>query len=299
MPAGWLSMVRKHPLGWESNRKSVGARVAAVVAVLTVLAIAGSPKGAAGYYRIHYPKYAAQVKQDLNSFCMTHYNNFKQYGTVATRKHKGRPPKVPDDVALKASETFKAGKVIKAYPSAEAKKKVDVHVWWTSIKVACQENDYLGGLCVKYNIRPKQLLKRMKAVDPNLVRRRIDVKMDLTDQQKAKRKAAAKRLYKLFQDEPDVLSRIYFVDECKIWMSNLAGGAIKVYCDAHDANVHAVLPCKWMRKGQDNKPVKLHFVCAVNAVHGAVYCKFTTGTTDNIDHVGNPNAPYYVSVCCY
>ncbi|WIA23945.1 hypothetical protein OEZ85_013584 [Tetradesmus obliquus] len=41
---GWLSMVRKHPLGWESNRKSTGARVAAVVAVLTMLAIAGSPK---------------------------------------------------------------------------------------------------------------------------------------------------------------------------------------------------------------------------------------------------------------
>jgi hypothetical protein len=134
-------MVRKHPLGWVSNRKSVCARVAAVMAVLMVLAIAGSPKGAAGYYRTHYPKYAAQVNQDLNSFCMCHYHNFKQYGTVATRKHKGRPPKVPDDVALKASETFKAGKVVKAYPSAEAKKKVDVHVWWTSIKVACQEND--------------------------------------------------------------------------------------------------------------------------------------------------------------
>jgi hypothetical protein len=72
-----------------------------------------------------------------------------------------------------------------------------------------------------------------------------------------------------------------------------------VYCDAHDQNVHAVLPCKWMRKGKDEQKVKLHFVCAVNAVHGPIYCKFVTGTTDNKDHAGNLNAPYMVSVCCY
>jgi hypothetical protein len=116
----------------------------------------------------------------------------------------------------------------------------------------------------------------------------------LTAEQKLKRKSAAEKLWQMFQRDPDMLSRIYFIDECKIWMSTLAKGPVKVYCDAHDENVTAVLPCKWMRKHQD---VKLHFVCAVNPVHGAVYCKFTTGTTDNMDHVGNLNAPYYVSVC--
>ena len=31
MPAGGLSMVRKHPLGWKSNRSTTAMRVAAVV----------------------------------------------------------------------------------------------------------------------------------------------------------------------------------------------------------------------------------------------------------------------------
>ena len=67
---------------------------------------------------------------------------------------------------------------------------------------------------------------------------------------------------------------------------------MKVYCDAHDERVHAVLPCKWMAKGRD---VKLHFLCAVNPVHGPVLIKMTSGTTDNIDQAGNLNAPYHVS----
>jgi hypothetical protein len=107
----------------------------------------------------------------------------------------------------------------------------------------------------------------MKNADPNLVRRRIDVKLDLTAEQKVKRKTAAEKLWQMFQRDPDMLSRIYFIDECKIWMSSLAKGPVKVYCDAHDENVTAVLPCKWMRKYQD---VKLHSVCAVDPVHGAV-----------------------------
>jgi DNA helicase TIP49 (TBP-interacting protein) len=55
----------------------------------------------------------------------------------------------------------------------------------------------------------------MKKADPNLVRRRIYLKMDLTKEQKAKRKSAAEKLWRLFQGKPDILSRVYFIDECK------------------------------------------------------------------------------------
>jgi hypothetical protein len=96
-----------------------------------------------------------------------------------------------------------------------------------------------------------------------------------------------------------MLSRVYFIDECKIWMSLLAAGSIKVYSNAHDEDVHAVLPCKWMRNHKPSPDVKLHFVAAVNPVHGAMFLRFTTGTTDNKDAAGNLNAPYYVSVQCY
>jgi hypothetical protein len=39
----------------------------------------------------------------------------------------------------------------------------------------------------------------MKKADPNMVRRRIDLKTDLTKEQKAKRKSAAEKLWRLFQ----------------------------------------------------------------------------------------------------
>jgi hypothetical protein len=103
-----------------------------------------------------------------------------------------------------------------------------------------------------YNMTSKQLLKYMKEADPNLVRRRIDIKLDLTKEQKAfdKRKSAAEKPWQMFQRDPDMLSRVYFIDECKIWMSTLASKSVKVYCDVHDEDVHAVLPCKWYRHAQ-------------------------------------------------
>jgi hypothetical protein len=79
---------------------------------------------------------------------------------------------------------------------------VDVHIWWTSIDVACQQSQALRDLCTAYDITCKQLLHYMKDADPNLVRRRIDVKLDLTAEQKAKRKHAAEKLWQMFKVNP-------------------------------------------------------------------------------------------------
>jgi hypothetical protein len=244
MPAQVLSNMRKHPSGWKSKRKHTDMRVAAVVCMILALASGGC---ATTIFVDMYRDYAAQVKEDHGRFIKRHYDNFTMYGSVADRKHGGRPPKVSKEVALHASNIFKAGTVVKAYPYADAKDMVDVHIWWTSIEVACQQCQALQDLCTMYNITCKQLLKYMKKADPNLVRRRIDIKLDLTKEQKAKRKSAAEKLWQMFQREPNMLSRVYFIDECKIWMSTLAAKSAKVYCDAHDADVHAVLPCKWYR----------------------------------------------------
>ncbi len=293
LPAGELSNMRKHPSDWKSKRKSTDIRVAAVLCM--ILAIHNGGCAATNFVDM-YPDYAAQVNEDHGRFCKRHYDNFTMYGSVADRKHGGRQPKISKDVALHASNIFKAGTVVKAYPHADAQRMVDVHVWWTSIELACQQCQALQDLCTMYNITAKQLLKYMKEADPNLVRRRIDIKKDLTQDQKKKRKSAAEKLWQMFQRDPDMLSRIYFIDECKIWMSTLASKSVKVYCDAHDEDVRAVLPCKWYRKQKPCPDVKLTFVAAVNPVHGAVFLRFTTGTTDNRDAAGNLNAPYYVSV---
>jgi hypothetical protein len=293
MPAGELSNMRKHPSDWKSKRKSKDMRVAAVLCMILAMHSGGC---AATNFVEMYPDYAAQVKEDHGRFCKRHYETFTMYGTVADRKHSGKPSKVSKEVALQASSIFKAGTVVRAYPHADAKHELDVHIWWTSTEVACQQCQALRDMCNLCNITCKQLLKYMKKADPSLVRRRIDVNLDLTREQKTKRKSAAEKLWQMFQREPDMLSRMYFVDECKIWMSTLASKSVKVYCDAHDDDVRAVLPCKWYRNQKPCPDVKLTFVSAVNPVHGAVFLRFTTGITDNKDPAGNLNAPYYVSV---
>ncbi len=51
MPAGGLSMVRKHPSGWKSNRSTTAMRVAAVVCVIMALTTADEKFTPAYYYR--------------------------------------------------------------------------------------------------------------------------------------------------------------------------------------------------------------------------------------------------------
>jgi hypothetical protein len=99
-------------------------RVAAVVCVIMALTTADEKFTPAYYYREQYPDYAKEVHGDLNRFCKLHHKNFTANGTVATPKHGGRPSNVPHAVAFHASTIFKAGKVVKAYPSADSKRKV-------------------------------------------------------------------------------------------------------------------------------------------------------------------------------
>ena len=114
-------MVRKPPSGWKSNRSTTAMRVAAVVCVIMALTTADEKFTPAYYYREQYPDYAKEVHGDLNRFCKLHHKNFTANGTVATPKHGGRPSNVPHAVAFHASTIFKAGKVVKAYPSADSK----------------------------------------------------------------------------------------------------------------------------------------------------------------------------------
>jgi hypothetical protein len=127
-----------------SNRKDINVRVAAAVCMIIAIATGGC---AATQFKANYPAYAKQVKEDLGRFCQRHHDNFTATGSVADGKHGGRPPKLPHGIALEASKRFKAGTVVKAFPNADAKRKVDVHIWWTSIDIACAQSQALRDIC--------------------------------------------------------------------------------------------------------------------------------------------------------
>jgi hypothetical protein len=67
-----------------------------------------------------------------------------------------------------------------------------------------------------------------------------------------------------------------YLDEFAIWMVPKKVRK-KVYCDAHDAGVHYVVPLQTVQK---KDKVKLRILLAVTWRLGACFMEFMTGTTD-------------------
>lgn len=99
--------------------------------------------------------------------------------------------------------------------------------------------------------------------------------------------------------DPSFLKRVYFIDECSIWIDSTISKGVKVYTDAHDKGFHHVIHCD---KLHSNKKIKVRFIAVVNAVHGTVYLEFTTGTKDiqrlhNLVPLDPQHGPYKVIIC--
>ncbi len=177
-----------------------------------------------------------------------------------------------------------------------------VHRWYPSVSRACRKCPQLRAIRDKYGLTNKRLLYWMKKYDPALARRSVYYKYGYSDELLSIRQMRGTSLYKRATTDPTFLDRCYYIDECTIWLDNEIKKGVRIYCDAHDLGVHSVLHYD---KLQEDKAIKVHFIAVVNAVHGAVYFEFTTGT-DDIERKHNlkPNdpahGPYMVSLCrCY
>ena len=284
-------MPRTYAPGHVSTRKPMVERAAAALCCVIAMTLAVAP---GPVWRSTYPEYAATLHEDAGKFCRRNYNKLISTGSVMDIKHAGHPPDIPDSIAMLASTMFKQGYYRKRYISVASNRTELVRQWWTSIKMACRECQALRNICEFYNCSPHKVLRAMKRVDPRLKYRLVDIKMHLSAKQRRARITAANRLISKFEADTTFLQRVYWIDECAIWLSDLVEGGTKVWCDAHDKNVHEVIPCKWLVDGQD---VKLHFICAVNWVEGPMYIEMTTGTTKPVHRdTFFLLAPYHVSV---
>lgn len=232
------------------------------------------------------------------AFDMRNVLKFKLYKSVSNLHLPGnssRASKVPGDVLRDCCLALKAGYFIEVEVGSRAAGTAvgtsrrtqqqpetrQVHMYYRSIKEACSHNPLLAVVVRDCGITPKGLLEAMHRVDDQLVRRTAEFKYMLTEEQQQERMDTAFALLRKGHWHMDsmyqLLQNVWWVDEATVWLIADGAAHMKVYCDAHDEGVRAVLSSPHLANRQK---VKGHYLGIVNAVLGPCFFEFTTGTTD-------------------
>ena len=214
---------------------------------------------------------------DLPDFIQRHANKFLTTGSVQDLPRAHRNLKVPDAEVLRCATAFKGGYTRETAIDADGEVPGVRHYFFTSMAEACEQCETLRAVMRKYDCSAHYLLKRMKKLDKNLKRVRLDYKIRLTDKQIASRQAAAAKMLSHHNQDPEYLQHVCWVDEWHMWCT-ARDANLKVWADAHDARVHQVLPTPQLKSTE--KPICIRCVAVVNAILGPIHMEFTTGTTD-------------------
>jgi hypothetical protein len=212
-------------------------------------------------------------------------------GSVQNKPPVKKPRIIPDEVAKQCAVTLKQGYPVWLQPRDLRMAPVEVRRYWTSIKTACAESEQLASVLRLYHATPNALLRRMHGVDPGLKWRRLKIKWDLNAQQKQERQTIAAQLLHLVRTVPNFIERIFFIDECSIWLTS-NNVDVHVYADAHDANVSEVMHIPGLGPGVK---IKVKVFAVVNVLLGPVFLDFTTGTTGLQRRHIHPTEPFRVS----
>jgi hypothetical protein len=232
----------------------------------------------------------------LRHFIQYQVQKITETGSLGNRAKPLNTRKVPDEVAMQCAKFLKKGYFLFLKDrSGREDENIPVHLYYTSIKQACEDEPFLKAACNDYNVTPDHLLKRMHEADPNLKYYTLDLKRALTDEQMAARRFTAQNLYASAMADATFLPSIFWGDEFSMsFIPAPSHAKIKVYCDLHNEEVsHQVVHNPYASSSQPH--IKTRSLIWVNAVYGPVCIEFMTGTT-GIQRLFNPRVqPYMVS----
>jgi hypothetical protein len=260
-----------------------------VLAVVAFILAYGVVSNAAAYFKSWVPADTIGFPTAVGKFCKRNFLKFVETGSVHPAPRSGRPPAIDKKEAQHAADLVKKGYTIWAWPNNQP---VELHRFFTSIKQACHMVPELHALLHKHSWTPHQLLQQLRKVDPSLKFLRLHTKMPLTEKQmKARRKFAKKELKKISRD-PQYLDGKCYADVATIIFTSEKHANVRVWADAADAEVHAVLAVPNIKQGHT---IKVSFLAVVNPVIGPAFIEMVTGTKD-IDRWYNQRGDvYYVS----
>jgi hypothetical protein len=246
---------------------------------------------------------AGKLGEDKRKFINRCGQRFVATGGVHYQKRrssKHKPCTITTEEALLASKIVKAGRWIDV---KDSKGNYIGHVFrhYPLVSRTVRHNSALRAIKDKYNLTCKQLLYHMKLADPKLRRHRIRMKRPVADDWLHRRMVRGQSLYNRCQTDPGWRERCHFVDECSVWIDEVALGGVSVWCGADDKTFHQAIH---YNNAANSQPVKVRFIAVVNPKHGAVYLEFTTGTHDIVRlHNQVPNnpahGPYRVSMLAW
>lgn len=206
--------------------------------------------------------------------CKTWRDRLEETGAVLDAPGRGRPHKLPDDVAREAALLVKAG--YEVTPTRGREKLPARRMWFHTIDEAIRLTPRLLDILGEFDISPDHLLRRMHEVDPGLRWRRLDVKVLLSKELREERQRYARAMLERLEREPDLLRRIVWIDQVKIWFWGGKATDVHVWCDAYDEQVDLVVPGCGKLGG---KPLCVSLYHGVNAALGAVAHQYTPPTT--------------------
>lgn len=239
------------------------------------------------------------IKEPPRRFMARTFNRFLESGSTKDSpypKRKKDPLGITDSEAQLCAVHLKLG-YWRTIVSKRTLKARRVHRYYPSIAAAVKNEEVIRTIKHKYGLTNKKLLYHMRKADPGLRRKRVHFKYGFDKDELELRVKIANRLWNKCRTTTNWLMRTYFIDECSIWIDNEFTSGITVWADAHDKGFQH---CIHYHKLHKNKAIKVRFLAVVNAVDGATYLEFTTGTKD-VERKHNlfplqGNGPYKVGV---
>lgn len=256
-------------------RKCTAARIAAVIAII---ACNGVVADAEVHFNTNYNNTAPEQDRVacVAEFLRYNHRKFLATGSIHDRPRSGRKHKVPKDVLQQCASQLQAG-----YRWTPIGTVLPVTRHFTSIQQAAAMNPYLAAVCSSFNVKPQQLLKMMKKVDKGLMHKTLHFKRPLTPQQQQARRSVAIQLYTRQLQDPTLLRRTCWVDECSIsFSSSVMAKGIKVWCHRSDSATSATFFNHSMQPGTKYRTTTVRLMAMANCLLGPTSAEFTTGTTD-------------------
>lgn len=246
------------------------------------------------------PEDAAGQFSNAGQFIRDVVNKWEKFTTVLDRygeRKPSRPKLVSDEIIKECATAFKSGYTKRVFvrqpgPDGDTCEFHEVHRYYTSINEACCDDPVLSSVIDQYAVTPQYLLERMHQMDPNLCKRVVEFKYLLSPEQQASRQQIAALLLKQWRLDQKLLLTVWWIDETSLWIIRSDSPKQKVWADAHDKGVRAVLSSPHVRSQNE---IKVHCMGAVNAMFGAGFFEFTTGTTDIRRQCPRPEGAYMVS----
>lgn len=196
---------------------------------------------------------------------------------------QGAPHKLSDDDAIRCAELLSAGypQECVATVGGQTLHYIDVKQF-TSLGQALQMSAELRALTTDKRMSEEYIEGRLHDVSPYLAYGVPPVKAKLSQKAMNARLEYCKEMLQQLEREPEYLERVFWADECRVWVNKELSGKLKVWYDKR----------KYEGQPPQSSPLaglhgskRIDFFLIVNAKLGCVYVEFLTGTTD-IDSMG-------------